>query len=656
VQPPQNQTVNPGSSATLSVQASGYAPLSYQWRFNGVDIPDANGSTIALSNATLAMDGFYSVRVSNGYSAVLSLPGRMAVNTAGLQPFYLADFEGTAGSEWSKRSTDATPVGGRRFLGQFTNEAVRLTLTNLPPHTNITIACDLFVIRSWDGSSTFAPWNLDSWTLGIVGGPVLLETTFNNIPSSYTADNGQHFRSGQAYPGTWPGGSYPMLTGAVETNSLGYIFDERPDTSWIGSMDAVYHLVYTIADQRGNLGFDFAAALQNPPFSTISGIPDESWGLDNVKVYLDNGTVAGWPVIVGQPVEQTAVPGATTSFSVQASGSAPLTFQWRFNGVNIPGATGVRLNLTNINLANDGFYTVRVANSYGSVLSELARLGVDASSLPAFYVNDFEGGAGSEWSSRSTELTPLSGRRFLGQFASQIVRLHLSDLPRHTNLAVSCDLFVIRSWNGNIVDTQGPDTWSLGLQSGPTLLRTSFNNIPEPMLGNYFTTGQAYPDSFPGATNANRTGAVETNSLGYPMDFSPTYAWNGPLDTVYHLAYSAAHTNADVVLEFAGSLITDNAASPISDESWGLDNVKVYLDNGAVAGWPVAFNPSSLSVTNGQFHLKLTEVHGAGAIVLEASTDLQHWDAIATNTPINRAVDLAIPVGAHPHRFFRAKQ
>ena len=84
--------------------------------------------------------------------------------------------------------------------------------------------------------------------------------------------------------------------------------------------------------------------------------------------------------------------------------------------------------------------------------------------------------------------------------------------------------------------------------------------------------------------------------------------------------------------------------------------MKVYLNHGTVAGWPVAFNPASLSVTNGQFRLLLTMLHGAGAIVLEASSDLQHWDAISTNTPVNGAADFTIPVGANSHRFFRAKQ
>src|SRR5206468_5161033 len=42
---PQSQTVNVGSNATFTVTASGTAPLSYQWRFNGSPISTATNST-----------------------------------------------------------------------------------------------------------------------------------------------------------------------------------------------------------------------------------------------------------------------------------------------------------------------------------------------------------------------------------------------------------------------------------------------------------------------------------------------------------------------------------------------------------------------------------------------------------------------------------
>ncbi len=45
------------------------------------------------------------------------------------------------------------------------------------------------------------------------------------------------------------------------------------------------------------------------------------------------------PAIVTQPQSTTNVVGTTANFSVTASGTAPLSYQWQFNGTNIGGAT-----------------------------------------------------------------------------------------------------------------------------------------------------------------------------------------------------------------------------------------------------------------------------------------------------------------------------
>ena len=54
-----------------------------------------------------------------------------------------------------------------------------------------------------------------------------------------------------------------------------------------------------------------------------------------------------------------------------------VTFQWKFNGTDIPGATGDSLLLTNVSAANEGQYSVVVTNSAGSVTSAPAALMLD---------------------------------------------------------------------------------------------------------------------------------------------------------------------------------------------------------------------------------------------------------------------------------------
>src|SRR5262249_20221344 len=75
------------------------------------------------------------------------------------------------------------------------------------------------------------------------------------------------------------------------------------------------------------------------------------------------------PVITSQPADQTIVTGRTATFAVAARGSAPLSFQWSFNGVNIAGATTNSLLLSDVQLAQAGLYAVQVTNAFGSVLS-----------------------------------------------------------------------------------------------------------------------------------------------------------------------------------------------------------------------------------------------------------------------------------------------
>jgi outer membrane protein assembly factor BamB len=93
------------------------------------------------------------------------------------------------------------------------------------------------------------------------------------------------------------------------------------------------------------------------------------------------------PTITTQPQSHTVALGSTVVFSVEATGTG-LTYQWQNNGSPIPGATSVRLILSNAQAADAGSYTVTVTNSSGvAVTSGTATLAVVATSDPGRIVN-----------------------------------------------------------------------------------------------------------------------------------------------------------------------------------------------------------------------------------------------------------------------------
>jgi hypothetical protein len=64
-----------------------------------------------------------------------------------------------------------------------------------------------------------------------------------------------------------------------------------------------------------------------------------------------------------QPASLTVIEPAPATFTVVAAGSTPLTYQWRKNGVDLPGATSASLTLDPSRLSDAGTYNVRVDNA-----------------------------------------------------------------------------------------------------------------------------------------------------------------------------------------------------------------------------------------------------------------------------------------------------
>lgn len=114
--------------------------------------------------------------------------------------------------------------------------------------------------------------------------------------------------------------------------------------------------------------------------------------LNNWSMFPSNGAVsvcnmtigpnAGPPVITTQPANQTVVAGQAASFSIGATGAAPINYQWRKNGVTISGAVSSFYTTPATTTADSGAqFSVAVSNSSGSIVSNTAKLTVNSAAV-----------------------------------------------------------------------------------------------------------------------------------------------------------------------------------------------------------------------------------------------------------------------------------
>ena len=194
---------------------------------------------------------------------------------------------------------------------------------------------------------------------------------------------------------------------------------------------------------------------------------------------------------------------------------------------------------------------------------------VSCSLVGQVYFEDFESGAGAEWSDARTSVTPCpSKRKFLGEFeGNDSTTLALSGLMPHVSITIEFDLFIIYTWDGSATGIvngklKGPDIWGLGLTGFPPIFEATFSNNGEQ---------QTFPNSIDdGLLHDFQSGASETNSLNYVF----SDAWPS-MDSVYHLSFTIPHTDSDASIYFAARNL---ASDPGVTESWGLDNVTVFLN------------------------------------------------------------------------------
>jgi hypothetical protein len=130
--------------------------------------------------------------------------------------------------------------------------------------------------------------------------------------------------------------------------------------------------LYFPVGQNGYWNSDYITRLRVDPDQTNHG---NRWIIDLVLVeHLTTPATIPGPTIGEQPQMQTTSVGGSATLSVFPNGTAPFTYQWRRNGVNVPGATARDYTIANAQLSQAGFYDVVVSNAGGSVTSTPAQL------------------------------------------------------------------------------------------------------------------------------------------------------------------------------------------------------------------------------------------------------------------------------------------
>ncbi|NDY90394.1 DUF3500 domain-containing protein [Ideonella sp. TBM-1] len=103
----------------------------------------------------------------------------------------------------------------------------------------------------------------------------------------------------------------------------------------------------------------------------------------SAEATLSVSSADGSPVISRQPTAQTVSVGAAVSFSVSATGSGTLAYQWRKDGATLSGATAATHTLAAVTTDDAGQYDVVVSTGVGSVTSSAATLTVSSTSAVA---------------------------------------------------------------------------------------------------------------------------------------------------------------------------------------------------------------------------------------------------------------------------------
>ena len=354
---PVSQTVTMGQTATFTVVAAGTAPLSYQWQKNGTAISGATSASYTTPATISADNGAqFVVMVSNSAGSVTSNAATLTVNAGATAPTITtqpANQTVTVGqtATFTVVATGTAPLSYQwQKSGTAISGATSASYTTPPTTSSDNGAKFVVVVSNSAGTVTS-----NAATLTVNASATM--PTITTQPANQTVTLGQ--------TATFT----VVATGAAP---LSYQW-QKSGTAISGATSATYTTPATTSSDNGAA---FVVVVSNSAGSVTS----------NAATLTVNASATA-PTITTQPANQTVTVGQTATFTVVATGTAPLSYQWQKGGTAISGATSASYTTPATTSADNGAqFAVVVSNVAGNVTSSIATLTVTTSTgtMPQF--------------------------------------------------------------------------------------------------------------------------------------------------------------------------------------------------------------------------------------------------------------------------------
>lgn len=339
---PSSQSVVAGGSASFSVAASG-SVLNYQWNFNGAAIAGATSSTYSFSNAQSINSGNYTVTVSNSANSVTSSAATLTVIASPTAPSITTQPSSSSVVAGSAVNFGVSASGTAPFTYQWRKDGVAIagatSATYLINSTAISDAGSYTVIV------TNSVGSVTSTAASLIVAAAATAPSITVQPISLSIMAGASASFSVVVSGTSP-----------------FTYQWRKDGIAINGATSTS---YTIGSASINDAANYTVVISNSAGSVTSN-----------AVALSVASPA--PSIKTQPSALTINQGQNATFSVVLDTSGSYTYQWKKDGVAIPGATGSTLRLVNVTVYQAGIYSVIVANNSGTVTSNAVTLAVNS--------------------------------------------------------------------------------------------------------------------------------------------------------------------------------------------------------------------------------------------------------------------------------------